>query len=82
MVFSWKKYQPLFDTKVHHYNDYEGDYWVDGQMVLSEYISDIRDRRPKVLFPDKKKEMNADAPEWRKLRTYWAQMVFLFVPPK
>ena len=51
-------------------------------MVLLEYISDIRDRRPKVLFPDKKKKMNADAPEWRKLRTYWAQMVFLFVPPK
>ena len=51
-------------------------------MVLSEYISDIRDRRPKVLFPDKKKEMNADVPEWRKLRIYWAQMVFLFVPPK
>ena len=51
-------------------------------MVLSEYISGIRDRRPRVLFPDKKKEMNADAQEWRELRTYWAQMVFLFVPPK
>ena len=51
-------------------------------MVLSEYISDIRDRRPRVLFPDKKKEMNADAPEWRKSRAYWAQTVFVYVPPK
>ena len=82
MLFFGKTLNPLLNTKVDHYNDYERDYWVDGRMVLSEYISDIRDRRPKVLFPDKKKEMNADAPEWRKLRTYWAQMVFLFVPPK
>ena len=51
-------------------------------MVLSEYIPDIRDQRPKVLFPDKKKEMNADAPERWKWRTYWAQMFFLFVPQK
>ena len=81
-VFFRKILNPLSDTKVDHYNYYEGDYWVDGQMVLSEYISDIRDRRPRVLFPDKKKEMNADAPKWRKWRTDWAQTVFLLVSPK
>ena len=35
-------------------------------MVLSEYISDICNRLPRVLFPDRKKQMNADAPEWKK----------------
>ena len=69
MVFFGKIMNPQSDRKVDHYNDYKGDCWVDGRMVLSEYISDIRDRRPRVLFPDKKKEMNADAPEWRKSRT-------------
>ena len=81
-AFFRKSLNPLSNTKVDHYNDYEGDYWVDGQMVLSEYISDICDWHPRVLFPDEKKEMNADAPEWRKSRAYWAQTVFLFVPPK
>ena len=81
-VFVWKNYQPPSDRKVDYYNYYKRDNWVDGRMVLSEYISDIRDRRPRVLFSVKKKEMNADGPEWRKWRTYWAQMVFLFVPPK
>ena len=82
MVFFQKNLNPLSDAKVDHYNDYEGDYWVDGQMVLSEYISDIRDRRPWILFPVEKKKKKADAPERRKWRNNWVQMFFLFVPPK
>ena len=81
-VFFRKNSQTPSDTKVDHYNDYEGDYWVNAQMVLLEYISDICDRCARVLFSDKKDEMNADAPEWRKWKTFWAQTVFLFVPPK
>ena len=66
VFFFGKTVNPLPDIKVDHYNDYEGDYWVDGRMVLSEYISDIRDRPQRVLLSKKKKEMTADAPEWRK----------------
>ena len=50
--------------------------------ICLEYMSDNRDRRPRVLFSEKKKEMNADVPESRKLRNGWAQTVFLFVPPR
>ena len=81
-VFFSNILNPLSDTKVDHYTYYEGDYWVDGRMVLSEYISDICDRRPRVLFPDKRKEMNADAPDWKKSITDWAQTVILVILPK
>ena len=77
-----KNSHPLSDTKVDHYSDIQGDYWLGDRMVFLEYILDDRDSRPKALFTDKNSERNAKAPEWRKWRNPWAGMVFLFVPPK
>ena len=79
----FKKYlHPLPVTKVNHYSDNKGNYWVHDQIVFLEYIPDNRNRRPKVLVSDEWREMNAGVPESRKLRNCWAQTVFLFVPPR
>ena len=79
----FKKYSnPLPDTKVDHYSNNKEDYWADDQIIFLEYVSDNRDRRPKVLVSDKRWEMYADAPESRKLSNYGAETVFMFVPPK
>ena len=81
-VFSKKYLHPLPDTKVNHYSDNKGNYWVHDQIVFLEYIPDNRNRRPKVLVSDKRREMYADVPEPRKLRSCWAGTVFLVVPPR
>ena len=80
--FFRKNSHPLSDTKVDHNSDIQGDYWADNRIIFLEYISDNCDRRRSDLFSDKKKEMNADAPESRKLRNCRAQTIFLFVPPR
>ena len=75
-------FNPLPDTKKDHHSDNKGDYWAHDQIFCLEYMSDNRDRRPIVLFSEKKKEMNANVPESRKLRNCWAQTVFLFLSPR
>ena len=80
--FFKKYFNPLPDTKIDHYSNNTEDYWADNQIIFLKYMSDNRDRRPKVLVSDKGWEMYADAPESKKLSNYWAEMVFMFVPPK
>ena len=80
--FFKKYFCPLSDTKVDLYTDNEGDYLAYDWMLFLEYISYNRDRRPGVLFTDKHKDMNAEAPEWGKWRNCWAGTVFQFIPPK
>ena len=75
-------FNPLSDSKVVTYSDHERNYCLGDRMFFLEYISDDRDRCPRLLFTDWNRETNADAREWRKLEIRRAGTVFLFVPPK
>ena len=77
-----KKSHPLSGTKVDDYRDIQGDYWLGDRIFFLEYILDDRDPFPKVLFADKNTERNGKALERRKLRTWCAETIFLFVPSK
>ena len=80
--FFRKNSHSLSDTKVDHYSDTEKNYWLSNQMAFMKLISENRDSRSKLLFTEISPEMNANTPEWKKLRKCWARTVFLFVPPK
>ena len=80
--FFRKNSHPPIRYKGRSLQGHSRNYHLGVRMFFLEYISDNRDRCPIVLFSEKKKEMNADVPESRKLRNCWAQTVFLFVPPR